>query len=100
MPLLVLQQILLVRTIRANNTGGCNDWYIGSRLEMQQIWDFHLEQLPMYTWFVGYDIWTSVEADADKAIFWSNMFTSFKDSSKNGEGNLLGIPCAIAIRSF
>lgn len=90
----------LIRTMRANNTGGCDDWYIGSKLEMQQIWNHYSDQFPMSNWFVGRDIWTSVEADADKACLWSNMTCKFMNWSKNGEGNLLSIPCAIAIRSF
>lgn len=77
--------------MRANEVGGCDDWYVGSKDEMESIHSTDIMS------FDGYDYWSSSEVndDGNEAWIWNSMFISWSENEKNSTGpidiDLLGI---------
>jgi len=69
-------------SINANSVGGCNDWFIGSRAEQDQ-----LRSSGLVNWYSSNYIWSSVEYAADRAYFWLYRYSFwyyFNKDNQNG----------------
>lgn len=69
-----------IQYCRAMSVGSCDDWYIGSVAEQDQ-----LRQSGLVNWYsvATIQIWTSVEETAQSAYTWINNRTAVFDKSSN-----------------
>lgn len=83
-----------IRTMRANEVGGCDDWYVGSKDEMERLRSSYIMD------FAGHDYWTSSEVsdDGNGAWYWSSMRIRWYEIEKNSDSPI-GIDL-VGIRAF
>jgi len=76
-------------TVNANNTGGCNDWFIASKAEQDK-----LRSSGLVNWYSNNSIWSSVETNSSNAYYWNYDRSLWSNYGKDYDY------CAFAARAF
>ena len=77
-----------IRNMRTNNLGGCDDWYVPARAEVDQY-----KTAVSDAWFTNH-IWSSSELNATNGWYWMPRDRSWYGNPKNYD------KCVFGIRSF
>lgn len=87
----------IIQQMRDGNYGGCDDWFLASRAELEELRLFMnahpevLTELNITNWFSNNHIWSSAEASAQDAWFWGYTNQAWYSNGKNDYYSVCGV---------
>ena len=86
-----------IKEMRDGEYGGCDDWFLPSKGELEKLKDFMgshasiLTELNISNWFVDHHIWTSSEYSSSDAWNWNYNTQAFDYGNKNNNLSVCGV---------
>ena len=93
----------IIQQMRDGNYGGCNDWFLASRAELEELRLFMnahpevLTELNITNWFSNNYIWSSAENSAQNAWNWNYNDQNWNNNNKNNNNSVCGVRVNVGV---